>query len=76
MKHLTPFWTVMISIMLMTVAANLLLAVIDVEELFGAQGGELVQLRTSHVPTMSDIKDLKKKQEQVKKEIINMTGYL
>lgn len=76
MKHLTPFWTVMISIMLMTVAANLLLAVIDVEELFGAQGGELVQLRTSHVPTMSDINDLKKQQEQVKKEIINMTGYL
>lgn len=76
MKHLTPFWTVMISIMLMTVAANLLLAVIDVEELFGAQGGELVQLRTSHVPTMSDIKNLKKQQEQVKKEIINLTGYL
>jgi len=75
MKKLTPFWTVMISIILLTIAVNLLLLVVPVHEMFGAQGGEMVQLRTSHVPTLSDIEDLKREQQQVKKEIINMTEY-
>ena len=75
MKKLTPFWTVMISIMLLTIVGNLIILVIPVQEMFGAQGGEMVQLRTSHVPTMSDLDDLKKEQKQIKKDIIEMTGY-
>jgi hypothetical protein len=75
MKKLTPFWTVMISIMLLTIVGNLILLIIPIEEMFGTQGGTMVQLRTSHVPTMSDLDDLKKEQIQIKKDIIKMTGY-
>ena len=55
MKKLTPFWTVMISIILLTIMTNILLLIVPLEEMFGAQGGEMVQLRTSHVPTMDDL---------------------
>ena len=75
MNKLTPFWTVMISIMLLTVVVNLIMLVIPIEELFGTQGGTMVQLRTSHVPTMGDYNNFKKEQQQVKKEIIGLTGY-
>ena len=75
MKRLSPFWTVMISVMLLTVVANLLLMVVPIEEMFGTQGGTMVQLRTSHVPTLDDIDDIKREKEQIMKEVINMTGY-
>ena len=75
MKKLTPFWTVMISIMLLTIVVNLIMLVIPIEEMFGAQGGEMVQLRTSHVPTISDLNSLREEQKQIKKDIIEMTGY-
>ena len=74
MKRLSPFWVVAISIMLITVAGGLLSTIISIEN-FGAQGGELVQLSTSHVPTQDDVDDWKTEQKQVKKEIIDMTGY-
>jgi len=42
---------------------------------FGAQGGEMVQLRTSHVPTTNDIRLLEEEEKQIKKDIVDMTGY-
>jgi len=75
MKRLSPFWTVMISIMLLTVVANLLLMVVPIEEMFGTQGGTMVQLRTSHVPTLDDINQIKREKKQIMKEVVNMTGY-
>jgi hypothetical protein len=75
MNKLTPFWTVMISIMLLSVVINLIMLVIPIEEMFGTQGGTNVQLQTSHVPTLGDLDDLKKEQLQIKKDIIEMTGY-
>jgi hypothetical protein len=75
MNKLTPFWTVMISIMLLTVVGNLIMLLIPIDEMFGTQGGTMVQLRTSHVPTMADYNHFIKEQQQVKKEIIGLTGY-
>jgi hypothetical protein len=43
--------------------------------MFGTQGGLMVQLRTSRVPTLRDINNIKEGEKQIKKEIINMTGY-
>ena len=74
MKHLSPFWVVMISSMLISVAGCLLAMVVPIET-FGAQGGGMVQLRTSHVPTEDDIDAWKANALQVKKEIVSMTGY-
>jgi hypothetical protein len=54
MKRLTPFWVVMISIMLITVVGCLLAMVVPID-IFGAQGGEMVQLQTSYVPTIDDV---------------------
>lgn len=75
MKKLTPFWTVMISIILLTIMTNILLLIVPLEEMFGAQGGGMVQLRTSHVPTMDDLDAIREERKQIKKDIINMTGY-
>lgn len=45
-------------------------------EAFGSsQGGAQVQLATSHVPTQQDLQDLAIRRNQIKKEIVNMTGY-
>jgi len=74
MKHLSPFWVVMISSILISVAGCLLAMVVPIET-FGAQGGGMVQLRTSHVPTEDDIDAWKANALQVKKEIVSMTGY-
>ena len=74
MKHLSPFWVVMISSMLISIAGGLLAMVVPIET-FGAQGGEMVQLRTSHVPTEDDVDAWKANALQVKKEIVSMTGY-
>ena len=73
MKKLSPFATVLFSFVLIAFAGALLAPL--VVEGFGAQGGEMVQLAASHVPTETDLEDWKAEQRQVKKEIINMTGY-
>lgn len=74
MKKLSPFLTVLISLLLLSVVGKLLLPMI-LREPFGAQGGEMVQLATSHVPTMEDVQAWKQEQRQIRKDIINMTGY-
>jgi hypothetical protein len=75
MNKLTPFWTVMISIILLIIVVNLIILIIPIEELFGTQGGTMVQLQTSHVPNINDINDLREEQKQIKKDLIEMTGY-
>ncbi len=74
-KRLGAFETVILSIGLLILVSMLLMAVLPRIELFGTQGGTMVQLRTSHVPTMNDFLEWEKEQKQIKKEIISMTGY-
>lgn len=47
----------------------------QVREMFGAQGGEMVQLAAGHVPTAEDLREAQEEQRQVRNEIVNMTGY-
>jgi len=72
-KKLSPFLTVVIAFLLVSIAGTVIVPF--VMEGFGAQGGEMVQLQTSHVPTMADIDEWKSEQKQIRKEIIDMTGY-
>ena len=72
-KKLTPFLTVVIAFLLVSIAGIIILPFVI--EGFGAQGVEMVQLRTSHVPTMADVDEWKAEQKQIRKEIIDMTGY-
>lgn len=75
--HLTAFATVVLSLFLLSFAGMLLTPFMPkvVEELFGAQGGEMVQLQTSHVPTLLDTQEMEQERRQVQKEIVDMTGY-
>jgi predicted PurR-regulated permease PerM len=76
-KHMTAFMTVVASILLLALAGYIIAPYIkdQIEELFGAQGGELVQLQTSHVPTLYDVQGMEEARKRVKKEMIDMTGY-
>lgn len=73
---MSPMFTVLLSLLLVSVASTVLLMFIPgIKEMFyGAQGGEMVQLATSHVPTAEDVKAMQEEQEQVKRDLINMTG--
>jgi len=75
--HLTAFATVFLCLFLLSLAGMILVPFIPavVEELFGAQGGEMVQLQTSHVPTLLDVQEMENERRQVQKEIVDMTGY-
>jgi hypothetical protein len=76
-SNYSPMMTVIVSLVLLCFAGFLIAPHMKVviEEYFGAQGGELVQLATSHVPTDSDLRDMEEEAKQVKREIVNMTGY-
>lgn len=65
----------MLALLLLFAAGGVLSLVMPKFEPFGAQGGEMVQLAASHVPTMQDLRDAEEEQRQVRKEIIDMTGY-
>jgi hypothetical protein len=76
-KKMSPMLTVLLSLVLLSVASVVLVAAFlpRIKEMFyGAQGGEMVQLATSHVPTAEDVKMMQEEQEQVKRDLINMTG--
>ena len=45
MKRLSPFWTVIVSLLLISIALNIVFLVIPVYEI------EMVELSTSHIPT-------------------------
>jgi hypothetical protein len=75
MKHLSAFWTIILSIILIIIAGYTITLYFPIQEMFGAQGGEMVQLATSHVPTQDDVDQWRATQKQIRKEIIDMTGY-
>ena len=75
MKKISPFLVVVLSFILISFAGLVLAPFFpEVMEKFGAQGGEMVQLATSHVPTAQDAEDMKEEEEQVAREVYNMTG--
>jgi hypothetical protein len=74
-KRMSAFVVVVLSLTLISVAGYVLaMFVPPLREMFGEQGGAMVQLATSHVPTMEDVDEMEEEREQVRREIINMTG--
>jgi hypothetical protein len=71
----SPATAVVLSLALIGLAAFLVAKYVPLLEMFGAQGGEMVQLATSHVPTEADYEELQEEALQRKREIIDMTGY-
>ena len=75
MKKMSPFVVVVLSFILISFAGLVLAPFFpEVMEKFGAQGGEMVQLASSHVPTAEDAKDWEEEQKQIAREVYNMTG--
>jgi hypothetical protein len=75
-KRMSAFFVVVLSLVLISFAGYLLaLFVPPLREMFGEQGGAMVQLATSHVPTMEDVDEMEEEREQMRKEIVDMTGY-
>jgi len=76
-KKMSVFSTVLLSFAILFFAGLLLLQFarpIVEEYFFGAQGGEMVQLQTSHVPTMGDLAQEEEERKQVQRDLISMTG--
>ena len=46
----------------------------SVVEAFGFSDGTLIQLSTSHVPTMEDVEQLRQQKRQIDSDLIDMTG--
>lgn len=74
MKKMSPFFIVMVSILLISLAGYILSLVIPIEAFFGAQGGEMVQLAAGHVPTSEDLEEQKEEAKQVEQDLVEMTG--
>ena len=75
MKRLSPFLTVVIAFAVLTLVGLILAPFAPlIEEAFGAQGGEMVQLATSHVPTAEDGAAWEREKRQIQKDLIDMTG--
>ncbi len=73
---MSPSTIVIVSLLLISLAGMILTAAMpQIREMFGAQGGEMVQLAAGHVPTAEDLREMQEEQRQVRKEIVNMTGY-
>ena len=75
MKRLSPFLTVVIAFAVLTLVGLILAPFAPlIEEAFGAQGGEMVQLAASHVPTEEDAEAWKREHRQIQRDLISMTG--
>jgi hypothetical protein len=74
MKRWGPGVTVIVSLLLLSLGSVILTQIFPLKEMFGAQGGEMVQLASSHVPTAEDEEDWKKEAAQIRRDLINMTG--
>ena len=66
--------TVLVSVLLLSLASCLLVTFFPITEMFGAQGGEMVQLASSHVPTESDLVEYQEYQRDLKRHLRDMTG--
>ena len=74
-KRMSAFATVMLSFaLLFTASAVVVFLVPQLKEMFGAQGGEMVQLAAGHVPTEEDVRALEEERRQVRRDLIDMTG--
>lgn len=76
-SRMSPMSAVLLSFFLIGLVGFVLsfLIPMPIYEMFGAQGGEMVQLAAGHVPTMEDVEEQKEEARQMRKEIVNMTGY-
>ncbi len=75
MKRLSPFVTVVIAFAGLTLVGLILAPFAPlIEEAFGAQGGEMVQLAASRVPTAEDACAWRREQRQIQRDLISMTG--
>jgi hypothetical protein len=70
-KLLTP---IIIGIMLFVLFKLFLASRTRVMEAFGYSAGTMVQLASSHVPTMMDAADLIAQKRQIQQDLIDMTG--
>jgi len=66
--------TVLVSLLLLSLVSVVLAQIFPLNEMFGAQGGEMVQLASSHVPTAEDEEDLKREAAQISRDLVDMTG--
>jgi hypothetical protein len=74
-KRMSAFATVVLSFALLYVAgAFIVFLVPQIKEMFGAQGGEMVQLAAGHVPTAEDVQEMEEERRQVRRDLIDMTG--
>ncbi len=74
-KRMSAFATVMVSFALLFVASAVVVYLVpQLKEMFGAQGGEMVQLAAGHVPTAEDVQEMEEERRQVRRDLIDMTG--
>jgi hypothetical protein len=74
MKRLSAAMTVLVSLLLLSLASFILATFVPITEMFGAQGGEMVQLASSHVPTESDFIEYQAYQKDLKRQLRDLTG--
>jgi hypothetical protein len=74
-KRMSAFATVLLSFALLYVAGAVIVFLVpQIKEMFGAQGGEMVQLAAGHVPTEEDVQEMEEERRQVRRDLIDMTG--
>ena len=66
--------TVIVSLLLLSFASLVLVTFFPITEMFGAQGGEMVQLSSSHVPTESDFVEYQEYERDLKRQLRDLTG--
>lgn len=70
---MSPFLTVFVSLLLLTIAGFIISKLIPLEA-FGTQGGALVQLATSHVPTEEDVYQWQQEKKRIRHDLVDLTG--
>lgn len=74
-KKMSPMVTVFLSLFLLSLVGLFLIPFVVPMEAFGAQGGEMVQLASSRVQTVGDVRrEMEEEQAQMRSDLIDMTG--
>jgi hypothetical protein len=71
---MSAWFVVLLAVFLLTLAGMLVVPFLPYKEMFGAQGGEMVQLAAGHVPTEEDAEEMNEWNQQVERDLIDMTG--
>jgi hypothetical protein len=71
---MSAWFVVLVSMFLLSLAGMIIVPFLPYKEMFGAQGGEMVQLAAGHVPTEEDAEELNEWNRQVQRDLIDMTG--